>query len=462
MALLKELKGSFVGGQVSPELQNRIDLEKFNTFLKEAKNTQIKPEGGISNRAGTIYVGTAKDSTYRLTINVNVSATIIINGEIYKNVTTKSVDLEVGSEYTYSVGASGYEVESGSGTINKNDVIDIDLEADENNYTFEISNSQGATITINGTEQSSVTEPAGTLIEWEVSKTGYVTQSGSFLLSAETETPMVVTLEEETTEATVTVTATPNDSAITINGVEQNSITGTIGETITISVTKSGYIPYTKTHTITETETIEVQLETTNLNIQNIVNTASYMVDTIYTYNVYKTGTYNIDIVGRAFIGAGRGGTAKLNGITLTSGDILKIKRINGGIKVVENEFAYGMCGVGIWLNDECILVAGGAGGYYNAKGTIICLGGGGYVGGLSSLSGENEDYNGLSYDGSRGDCNVRVLGSGAIAGNTLSEYFAYGGKGYVADRFSSIAELGGGNSDGQYPIAYAKIDYIG
>ena len=121
MALIKELKGSFVGGKVSKPLQNRTDLEKFNTWLTEAKNTQIKPEGSISNRAGTVFIGNAKDSTFRLTINVDVSSTIIINGEIYKNVTTKSVDLEVGSEYTYEVSAVGYDTKKGLGKAYAND-----------------------------------------------------------------------------------------------------------------------------------------------------------------------------------------------------------------------------------------------------------------------------------------------------------------------------------------------------
>ena len=112
MAQLKDMKGSFVGGHVSPELQNRIDLEKFNTFLKEAKNTQLKPEGGVSNRAGTVFVGIAKTSTYRLTINVNVPANIIINGIVYTG-TTASVDLPIDNatyEYKESVSKKQYAV----------------------------------------------------------------------------------------------------------------------------------------------------------------------------------------------------------------------------------------------------------------------------------------------------------------------------------------------------------------
>lgn len=183
MALIKELKGSFVGGQVSPELQNRIDLEKFNTFLKEAKNTKIKPEGGISNRAGTVFIGVGKVPSYRLTINVNVSATIIVNGVTY---TGSNIYVDLPTEdasYEYEIGAEGYDTKTGSGTITEDTTISITLEADATQYTFTISNSQGATITINEVEQSSITANSGTTINWSVEKEGYVSQSGTFILS---------------------------------------------------------------------------------------------------------------------------------------------------------------------------------------------------------------------------------------------------------------------------------------
>lgn len=184
MALIKDMKGSFVGGKISRALQNRIDLQKFNTWLKEAKNTFIKPEGSISNRPGTVFVGVAKGATYSLTINVNVASTIIINGVEYSNINTKTVYLDVGSEYTYQVSAVGYETASGSGTLDNNETVNLTLDRDSSEYTFEIDNGeQGATIVINEEERSSITAQAGTLIEWSVSKEGYVTQSGSFLLS---------------------------------------------------------------------------------------------------------------------------------------------------------------------------------------------------------------------------------------------------------------------------------------
>jgi hypothetical protein len=41
---MKNLQPSFTGGEISESLQNRIDLQKFTTWLKQAKNTIIHPQ----------------------------------------------------------------------------------------------------------------------------------------------------------------------------------------------------------------------------------------------------------------------------------------------------------------------------------------------------------------------------------------------------------------------------------
>jgi hypothetical protein len=53
---------SFVGGEFSPNLQVRVDLQKYATGLKKAKNFIIHQTGGASNRAGTMYVAEVKYS----------------------------------------------------------------------------------------------------------------------------------------------------------------------------------------------------------------------------------------------------------------------------------------------------------------------------------------------------------------------------------------------------------------
>lgn len=54
------LQPSFAGGEISSEVANRVDIEKYQSALLDAENVVIKPYGGIAKRQGTEYVGMAK------------------------------------------------------------------------------------------------------------------------------------------------------------------------------------------------------------------------------------------------------------------------------------------------------------------------------------------------------------------------------------------------------------------
>lgn len=58
--VLSHLQSSFTGGEISPSLQTRVDASSYHTWLKNAQNMWVHPQGGISNRPGTQYMGTAK------------------------------------------------------------------------------------------------------------------------------------------------------------------------------------------------------------------------------------------------------------------------------------------------------------------------------------------------------------------------------------------------------------------
>lgn len=482
MALIKELKGSFVGGKVSKPLQNRTDLEKFNTWLTEAKNTQIKPEGSISNRAGTVFIGTTKDSTYRLTINVDVSSTIIINGEVYKNVTTKSVDLEVGSEYSYSVGASGYEVKSGSGTLNNNKTVDLELTASADSYTFTIDNGeQGATITINGAEQSSITASEGTLVEWLVEKTGYVSQSGvSFLTKDETKE---VILEAGSDTVTIAITAYPSNAVIQLIINEEDTYTGTgevsaeveIGDTYRYTVLLEGYATVNDSGEITESVSITEALQVERASVSNIsTETTEDPVTSLFRYNINRTGQFSIDIKaetgvqfqnGTPYYGDGwqysatsKGGTA-VGTISLTAGQVVDIKAIKGGYESFNdggvNYKFVGGCGIGVWIDNLLVLVVGGGALWtsdYWEWG--YCMGGGGYNGGIAKFNGSRkEEWCGYSYNGVRGNNTTDNAGSGGKA------QASFGGSGYVHNDYSSYFTL---TKDINQAKASASITFVG
>ncbi|MFZ8932385.1 MAG: hypothetical protein ACO2ZP_00615, partial [Bacteriovoracaceae bacterium] len=53
-------KSSFVGGEWSPGLYSRPDLEKYSTAVRTMKNFLAHPHGGASNRPGTKFITEAK------------------------------------------------------------------------------------------------------------------------------------------------------------------------------------------------------------------------------------------------------------------------------------------------------------------------------------------------------------------------------------------------------------------
>lgn len=58
--ILDHLQASFTGGEISPSLRLRTDATSYHTWLKNAQNMFVHPQGGISNRPGTQYMGTSK------------------------------------------------------------------------------------------------------------------------------------------------------------------------------------------------------------------------------------------------------------------------------------------------------------------------------------------------------------------------------------------------------------------
>lgn len=60
--VLHHLQPSFTGGEISPSLCARADAAEYNTWLRQATNFIVHPQGGISNRPGTYYMGSAKNT----------------------------------------------------------------------------------------------------------------------------------------------------------------------------------------------------------------------------------------------------------------------------------------------------------------------------------------------------------------------------------------------------------------
>lgn len=54
--MTKLAQTAFTAGEVSPSLHARVDLQKFQSALKTCRNFFVRPQGGVSNRAGLQFI----------------------------------------------------------------------------------------------------------------------------------------------------------------------------------------------------------------------------------------------------------------------------------------------------------------------------------------------------------------------------------------------------------------------
>lgn len=65
MGRLTPIQTNFTAGELSPRVNSRIDIAKYNNGLKRAENLQFLVQGGARRRPGTRFVAETKDSTRR-------------------------------------------------------------------------------------------------------------------------------------------------------------------------------------------------------------------------------------------------------------------------------------------------------------------------------------------------------------------------------------------------------------
>ena len=75
MARVSSIITNFRAGEISPRLEGRIDLQKYNEAVKDLTNMIVFPQGGTTRRPGTYYAGTTKDGGQVRLINFEFSDT---------------------------------------------------------------------------------------------------------------------------------------------------------------------------------------------------------------------------------------------------------------------------------------------------------------------------------------------------------------------------------------------------
>lgn len=90
MADIRAYQPAFTAGELSPALHARIDLAKYASGLKTARNLFIHPHGGASNRPGLEFLGEVKDSADRarlIPFQFNTEQTYVLEfGDLYMRV----------------------------------------------------------------------------------------------------------------------------------------------------------------------------------------------------------------------------------------------------------------------------------------------------------------------------------------------------------------------------------------
>lgn len=109
-APIPSIHPTFAGGELAPSIFGRVDVAKYHTGLITARNVNIVQQGGVRNRAGTMLVAQAKDSTHpvrviRFTASTSVTYTLEF-GQGYIRFYTSDAQVGVGSPAAYNGGTS--------------------------------------------------------------------------------------------------------------------------------------------------------------------------------------------------------------------------------------------------------------------------------------------------------------------------------------------------------------------
>ena len=252
----------------------------------------------VQNNIVVIYRGIVFNSIYHTltVVPTPADATVTLDG-----VERTSINVPAGQSVTWTVSKSGYITQSGHELVNTTHNLPITLSPvpAPTTVTFTINPTPAdATVIINGTQQSSITVTEGAGVTWSVWKNGYVSQTGTETVNANT--TLNVTLVEQM--LTLTILPTPSDASVrlTHNGTTYTTNTLTISaldeEGIFWEVSKPGYISQADTVYLNSDQSIPVTLvEESGTPIEEPTDYNYSITDGTLTLEKYNGNTADID-----------------------------------------------------------------------------------------------------------------------------------------------------------------------
>ncbi len=292
---IKPVQNQFNGGEISPLMSARFDLPVYQYSGAVMSNFIPASEGYIKRRGGTHFVASGKEEEailFSITSNVD-TAEVIING-----VVQESCYCAYGDVVSYTVRAEGYLTQSGVYTIDEDTELTVNLVSNVIRHTFAVNADEAAAVMINGIARRSAEVGDGASVSWSVSKEGYQTQGGAEIVRADKSIDVDLKMR-------ITISASPEDAVVVINGEERNYIDVEPQTFVSWSVSKEGYQTQSGSLTVTTSKSIVVSLSA------QVVGQVMFDRSTAGTYNIkLEDGRYELVMCGAG----GNGFNYKHNG----------------------------------------------------------------------------------------------------------------------------------------------------
>lgn len=285
-----------INGDIGDALQRIEVLEgkvlEINTLLNAfIKKTDIHFDNIDKSLEDINRVLSTLTTKYTLTVNpVTPDATVTING-----IVQTSMQVTNGSIVNVKVSADGYKTYEEFILVDKDMVITPELQKEE--VTFSITTiPSDCIVRLNSVARNSINIIKGSSVNWEVSKSGYITKSGSTIVTENTS--MQVSLDvigEGKINFTINVIS-PLDAVVTINGETTNSIIVDKNSEVTWSVEAPHYESRNGTQTVTEDTTVDITLVANKYTLTINPTPADAVVELNGEVKNSITADYNTDI----------------------------------------------------------------------------------------------------------------------------------------------------------------------
>ena len=448
--MAKPVVNQFNGGEISPWLEGRTDLAKYNHSLTRLENFVPLVEGSAKRRGGSHFVAPLKevDAVLFKIVPTPDDAAVYINNEL-----ADELYVAPGDKVSYSVMADGYFTVSASQTVNEDTTLYISLVSLLSRASLTVVTvPAGGEVFINSVRQNPAVVTFGSTAVYEAVLDGYDNAGGQVQVNGDMTVTVNFVMSFE-------IRVAEDNAKIVINGKEQSKIAVDKGDVVSWSVSKSGYATQSGSQTIERSTVLYIDLKESGYALNEVVfekGTAG-----TYTLNLKIGGYYDLEATGAGgggggsagahawYGGNGGSGAAFAGKVWLDAGQYsIKVGKGGRGGQASGRNATRGEWVSAAQVNGMSYLVYNGRG---TAKGLIYLFGGvGGHGTGSYATGGGTGgelDIDDLQIVSSR----VQSAGKSESTVSLLQNGFGAGGKA------GGLGENGSGGTNG-----YVKIVYLG